>query len=51
MTESPAYNPEDGNEKYQDIFSNSEVPDNSMRKMSKTFNKDKESFYNSYLKK
>ena len=51
MTESPAYNPEDGNEKYQDIFSNSEVPDNSMRKMSKTLNKDKESFYNSYLKK
>lgn len=51
MTDTVSYNPEDGNDKYQDIFSNSEVPDNTNRKMSKTLNKDKEHFYNSYLKK
>jgi hypothetical protein len=51
MTDTVSYKPEDGNEKYQDIFSNSEVPDNTNRKMSKNLNKDKENFYNSYLKK
>lgn len=51
MTDTVSYKPEDGNDKYQDIFSNSEVPDNTNRKMSKNLNKDKENFYNSYLKK
>ena len=51
MTESVLYNPEDKNEKYQDIFSNSEIPDNLNRKVSKNLNREKENFYNSYLKK
>jgi hypothetical protein len=51
MTDTMSYNPEDGNDKYQDIFSNSEVPDNTNRKLSKTISKDKEQFYNNYLKK
>lgn len=51
MTDTVSYKPENGNDKYQDIFSNSEVPDNTNRKMSKNLNKDKENFYNSYLKK
>ena len=51
MTDTVSYNPEDGNDKYQDIFSNSEVPDNTNRKVSKNLSKDKENFYNNYLKK
>lgn len=51
MTETVSYNPEDKNEKYQDIFSNSEIPDNLNRKVSKNLNREKENFYNSYLKK
>ena len=51
MTESVSYKPENGNDNYQDIFSNSEVPDNTNRKTSKNTNRDKEHFYNNYLKK
>ena len=50
MTDTVSYNPEDGNDKYQDIFSNSEVPDNTNRKVSKNLSKDKENFYNIILK-
>ena len=51
MTESVSYKPENGNDNYQDIFSNSEIPDNTNRKMSKKINEDKKYYYKNYLKK
>lgn len=44
------YNPEDRNENYQDIFSNSDVNDKK-RNSYKSINKSKDKFISNYLKK